>query len=231
MYHSLIISGRNTFTEWGMVPTSRPVVNPPEVKTTYVNLPASNGVLDYSDLLMGTVPYGQREGSWEFALRPGRTWATVYSSIMNYLHGRRHTVILEDDPAFQYSGRLSVNAWKSDPKYSLITIDYNLDPFKQSIVSSDENDWYWDDLFDLTIRYGRFIVEGTKYRNFINEGMEAATPTFVCSSAMSVLFNGETYGLVAGANYNANLALQPGDNIMRFSGNGSVVVSYREVSL
>ena len=231
MYHSLIISGRNTFTEWGMVPTSRPVINPPEVKTTYVNLPASNGILDYSDLLLGSVPFGQREGSWEFALRPGRTWATVYSSIMNYLHGRRHTVVLEDDPAFQYSGRLSVNAWKSDPKYSLITIDYNLDPFKQSIVSSDENDWYWDDLFDMTIRYGRFVVDGTKYRNFINEGMEAATPTFVCSSAMSVLFNGETYGLVAGSNYNANLALQPGDNIMRFSGNGSVVVSYREVSL
>lgn len=231
MYHSLIISGRNTFTEWGMVPTSRPVVNPPKVKTTYVNLPASNGVLDYSDLLMGSVPYGQREGSWEFALRPGRTWASVYSSIMNCLHGRRHTVVLEDDPAFQYSGRLSVNAWKSDPKYSLITIDYNLDPFKQSIVSSDENDWLWDDLFDLTIRYGRFIVEGTKYRNFINEGMEAATPTFVCSSAMSVQFNGETYGLVAGTNYNASLALRPGDNIMRFSGSGSVVVSYREVSL
>ena len=231
MYHSLIISGRNTFTEWGMVPTSRPVINPPEVKTTYVNLPASNGILDYSDLLLGSVPFGQREGSWEFALRPGRTWATVYSSIMNYLHGRRHTVVLEDDPAFQYSGRLSVNAWKSDPKYSLITIDYNLDPFKQSIVSSDENDWFWDDLFDMTIRYGRFVVDGTKYRNFINEGMEAATPTFVCSSAMSVLFNGETYGLVAGSNYNANLALQPGDNIMRFSGNGSVVVSYREVSL
>lgn len=231
MYHSIIISGRNTFTEWGMVPTSRPVVSPPEVKTTYVNLPASNGILDYSDLLMGSVPFGQREGSWEFALRPGRTWASVYSSIMNYLHGRRHTVILEDDPAFQYSGRLSVNAWKSDPKYSLITIDYNLDPFKQSIVSSEENDWYWDDLFDITIRYGRFIVEGTKYRNFIYEGLGSTTPTFTCSAPMSVLFNGQTYGLVAGENYNANLALQPGDNIMCFSGNGSVVVSYREVSL
>ena len=231
MYHSLIISGRNTFTEWGMVPTSRPVINPPEVKTTYVNLPASHGILDYSDLLIGTVPYGQREGSWEFALRPGRTWATVYSSIMNYLHGRRHTVVLEDDPAFQYSGRLSVNAWKSDPKYSLITIDYNLDPFKQSTVSSDENDWLWNDLFDLTIRYGRFIVEGTKYRNFINEGMESPTPTFICSAPMTVLYRGNTYQLVAGTNYNASLALQPGDNIMRFSGNGSVVVSYREVSL
>ena len=231
MYHSIIISGRNTYEEWGMVPTSRPVINPPEVKTTYVDLPASNGVLDYSDLLLGTVPFGQREGSWEFALRPGKAWATVYSSVMNYLHGRRHTVVLEDDPAFQYSGRLSVNAWKSDQKYSLITIDYNLEPFKQSIVSSDENDWLWNDLFDHTIRYGRFVVEGTKYRNFINEGMEAATPTFECSSEISVLFGGETYRLVAGINYNSNLSLQPGDNIMLFIGNGSVKASYREVSL
>jgi len=34
-----------------------------------------------------------------------------------------------------------------------------------------------------------------------------------------------------GQNYNANLALQPGDNIMVFKGNGSVHVSYREASL
>ena len=231
MYHSIIISGKNTYEAWGLVPTSRPVINPPEVKTTYVDLPASNGILDYSDLLMGAVPYGQREGSWEFALRPGRKWASMYSSIMNYLHGRRHKVILEDDPAFQYSGRLSVNAWKSDPQYSLLTIDYNLDPFKQSVISSDEKDWLWNDLFTCTIRYGSFYVDSSKYRNFINEGMETATPTFECSSAMSVLYGGTLYGLAAGENYNANLALQPGDNIMLFLGNGTVKVSYREVSL
>ena len=231
MYHSLIISGRNTYTEWGLVPTSRPVVNPPEVKTTYVDLPASNGVLDYSDLLMGSVPYGQREGSWEFVLRARKNWATVYSSIMNFLHGSRHTVVLEDDPAFQYTGRLSVNAWKSDPNYSLITIDYNLDPFKQSITSSDGHDWLWDDAFTQTIRYGTFTVDGTKYRNFVNEGMDPSVPTFVCTAPMTVTFGETTYGLVAGSNYNANLTLQPGDNIMVFAGNGDVTVTYREVSL
>ncbi len=231
MYHSIIISGRNTFEEWGMVPTSRPVIDPPKVKTTYVDLPATNGVLDYSDLLTGVVPYGRREGSWEFALKPGQTWATVYSSIMNYLHGTKHTVILEDDPAFLYTGRLTVNKWKSDPGYSRITIDYSLEPFKESVASSDETDWLWDDLFDITIRYGTFAVAGTKYRNFINEGMDPATPTFTCTAAMSVEFGGQTYGLVPGVNVNANLALQPGDNIMMFRGSGDVTVRYREVSL
>lgn len=231
MYHSLIISGKNTFTEWGVVPTSRPVVNPPEVKTTYIDLPASNGVLDYSDLLLGTIPYNQRKGSWEFAVRPGYSWPTVYSSIMNYLHGQKHTVILEDDPYYQYTGRLSVNKWKSDENYSLITIDYDLDPFKQRTTSSDDADWLWNDLFNLTIHYGNFSVKGTKYRNFINEGIKVSTPTIECSAAMSVLFGGEIYNLVTGKNYNMNLSFQPGDNIMKFTGTGTVAVSYREVSL
>ena len=231
MYHSLIISGRNTFTEWGLIPTSRPVVNPPEVKTTYIDLPASDGVLDYSDLLLGCVPFGQRTGSWQFALRPGRNRALVYSSLMNFLHGVRHSVILEDDPAYLYSGRLALQEWKSDQMHSLITISYNLDPFKQSVEASDDADWLWDDAFTLTIRYGTFTVSGQKYRNFVNLGEGAVTPTFVCTAPMDVERNGTTYSLMPGRNYNANLSLQPGDNIMLFRGNGDVSVRYREASL
>ena len=138
MHHSIIISGKNTYTEWGIVPTSRPHIVPPEVKTSDVDLPSSHGVLDYTDLLLAETPYGQRKGSWEFVLKPGNRWADVYSSIMNYLHGTRHTVILEDDPDFLYTGRLQVNDWKSEERYSTITIDYNLDPFKYSVEASDD---------------------------------------------------------------------------------------------
>lgn len=231
MYHSLIISGKNTFSEWGMVPTSRPVVNPPAVKTTYVDLPASHGVLDYTTFLLGEPPLGQREGSWEFVLRPGASWTYVYESVMNYLHGVRHTVILEDDPFYQYVGRLEVNRWKSDSQYSLITIGYNLDPFKYNVTSSEETDWMWNDLFADVIRYGRFTVSGTKYRNFVNEGVLPTIPTFTCQNPMTVEYGGNTFNLVRGKNYNANLVLQSGDNIMLFMGNGDVTVGYREVSL
>ena len=231
MYHSIIISGKNTYDEWGLVPMSPPVIEPPEVKTTYVDLPASHGVLDYTSLLLAETPYGQREGSWDFYVKAGASWASVYSNLMNYLHGEKHTVILEDDPHFMYTGRLFVDDWKSDKNYSRITIRYNLDPFKYSVVNSEESDWLWNDLFAEVIRYGRFTVSGSKYRNFINEGMKVTIPTFTCQNAMSVEFGGVTYTLMPGKNYNANLALEPGDNIMKFTGNGDVVVSYREVSL
>ena len=231
MYHSLIISGRNTYTEWGLIPTSRPVVDPPQVKTTCVDLPASHGVLDYTSLLLAEVPYGQRKGSWEFMLRTGADWPSVYSSLLNYLHGERHTVVHEDDPAFQYVGRLSVNAWKTEPAFSHVTIDYDLDPFKYSVHASDETDWLWDDLFVDVIRYGTFTVSGTKYRTLVNEGSKSAIPTFTCSAPMTVDSGGSTFSLVAGKNYNANLALPPGGSEMVFHGNGDVTVSYREASL
>ena len=231
MYHSIIISGKNTYDEWGLVPMSRPLISPPAVKTTYVDLPASHGVLDYTSLLLAETPYGQREGSWEFYLKAGRSWASVYSNLMNYLHGERHTVILEDDPNFQYVGRLFVNSWKSDKNYSTITIGYNLDPFKYSVNGTEDADWLWNDLFAELIQYGTFHVSGTKYRNFINQGLRTAIPTFMLTSAMTVEFNGHTYNLMKGKNYNANLALEPGDNVMKFTGNGDVQVSYREVSL
>jgi hypothetical protein len=210
---------------------SRPVVDPPEVKTTYVDLPASHGVLDYTSLLLGETPYGQREGYWEFYVRPGHSWASVYSNLMNYLHGVRHTVILEDDPGFQYVGRLFVDEWRSERNYSKITIRYNLDPFKYSTEAGGDRDWQWNDLFSNIIKYGRFTVDGSKYRNFINEGSKGAIPTLVCQNAMTVEFNDETYSLVKGRNYNANLVFEPGDNYMCFTGNGDVTVSYREVSL
>ena len=231
MFHSIIISGKDTYREWGLVPTSRPLVNPPTVKTTYVDLPASDGGLDYTDILLGRPPYGYREGSWEFVLKGKKNWQETFSSIMNYLHGVEHTIVLEDDPSFYYTGRLTVNSWKSDKAYSIITIDYCLDPFRKSLKESDEEDWLWNDLFQKTIRYGTFRVEGQKYRNLIYEGIRPTVPVITCSAPMTVEYNGSSFGLVAGENTNRNLALSQGDNIMLFKGDGIVTVKYREVSL
>lgn len=136
-YHSIIISGKNTYGEWAMYPTSRPHIAPAEVKTSYVDVPGADGGLDYTDLLTGEPRYGYRKGSWEFMLIPGTNWPNVYRSLVNFLHGRQHTVVLEDDPSWEYQGRLTVNSWKSEQHNSLIVIDYVLSPSPINI--EDEN--------------------------------------------------------------------------------------------
>jgi len=229
VYHSIIISGKNTYDEWQMVPTSRPLVNPPEVKTTYLDNPGGNGSLDYTDSLTGTVLYGQRTGSWEFWLKPEAEWANVYSSLLNYLHGIKHTVILEDDPDFMYIGRLQINNWKSDPHNSLLTIDYNLDPFKE--VASEHEDWKWDEYYNRTIKYQTFRVFGEKYITFVNDGSGPIVPTFNCSENVQVIYKEQTYNLMKGFNSNKNLSLDIGSNVMKFIGNADIYIRYQEVSL
>lgn len=212
-----------------MIPTSRPLVNPPEVKTTYLDNPGGNGSLDYTDSLTGTVLYGQRTGSWEFWLKPEAEWANVYSSLLNYLHGIKHTIILEDDPGFIYAGRLTVNAWKSDQHNSLLILDYNLDPFK--MTANEGEDWLWDDYFNKTIHYKTFKVYGDKYITFVNNGANPIVPTITCSETTQVIFNGQTYTLMKGLNSNKNLSLAPGNNVMQFIGESTIHIRYQEVSL
>ena len=144
MYHSLIISGKNTYTEWGLIPTERPIVSPPPLKTSFVELPGSSESIDYSDSLSGRVAYGQRTGSWTFYFdsewsggssasfikkkREGKLWAVVYNSLINFVHGKTHIIVLEDTPNVTYTGRLTVSNWSSNNKFSQVTISYSIDP-------------------------------------------------------------------------------------------------------
>ena len=63
-------------------------------------------------------------------------WHEAYSTIMDYLHGKKKRAILEDDPDYYYEGRFTVNNWKSDKDYSTISVDYDLFPFKRKIQNA-----------------------------------------------------------------------------------------------
>ncbi len=55
MYHSLIINvGDNyidTWDDWKLIPSSRPVIAPPIERTKFVTVPGRDGALDYSRTL------------------------------------------------------------------------------------------------------------------------------------------------------------------------------------
>ena len=164
MYHSIKLypistetqeefynSGVNTWDQFHIVPTSRPFVAAPELKSNEVDVPGSDGSIDLTEAPQGRSTYQNRTGSWEFIImndfcQPISThmeWYTAYSNIMDYLHGRRFRVVLEDDAAYFYEGRLTVSDYVSENNYSKITIDYNLAPFKWSIMKTGD-DWLWD---------------------------------------------------------------------------------------
>ena len=68
MYHSITFGDKNTWDNWHIVPTSRPVFNPPKQKTKFLEIEGGNSLIDLSEALTGYPLYDNREGSFEFVV-------------------------------------------------------------------------------------------------------------------------------------------------------------------
>lgn len=246
MYHSLTFGNKNTWDNWHIVPESRPVINLPEPKTSYVDIPGMDGSLDYTEALSGRVKYGQRQGSWTFYVMNDygeknyeyEAWYQLYAAITDCLHGKNLLVWSEDDPDYVFSGRFSVE-WASPKDWSKVTITYILDPYKYkgyvdengNVIRDTENstsglDWKWDELFDLTIKYGKFEVTDEKWRTLYNDTDHDIEIYMELQTKMTIEFNGETKEFGPGIYRDSGIILTPGENKMRFIGTGQVLIDY-----
>ena len=135
MYHSLIINVGDryidTWDDWRLIPSSRPVIAAPIERTKFVTVPGRDGALDYSRTPANKPVYDNRTGKIEFYLENdyvGWDWETAYTTICETLKGQRVRFALEDNPSHYYSGLLWVNQFKSDKGHSKITLEYNVHP-------------------------------------------------------------------------------------------------------
>lgn len=132
MYHSVTFGSKNSYSDWHLVPDSRPVITMPEQKKEVVDVPGSNGVLDMSMALTKYPIFNRRSGSLKFhVLNDYSNWKDLYEEIAFYLHGRKLNMWLEDDSSYYYSGYYNV-LWTSnnDGTWSDIEIGYDLEPYK-----------------------------------------------------------------------------------------------------
>lgn len=229
MYHSITIGDKNTWDDWHLIPKSRPVINPPPVKTHFVDVPGGDGILDLSTALTGRTLFGNRTGSLEFYVENGfRDWSIMYSEVMRCIHGKKLKAILEDDPAYYYEGRFSVSEWRSEAQRSTIVIDYDLFPYKKEVHATDE-DWIWDTFnFETGVirNYRNLTVSGTL--DVILTGYEWPSVPVITTSAngMSVDFGGKNYPLTAGNNVISGIIIQNGENTLKFHGSGTITIKY-----
>lgn len=223
---------KHTWRDWRIVPTSRPVFKPPNVKKFEIEIPGADGLLDMTESLTREVHYNNRTGSLEFQVENKWSWHNVYSDIMDFLHGQQMKAVLDDEPVFYYIGRFSVNDWKSDQMNSKIVIDYSVEPYKLEMFSSME-DWEWDTFnFETGIirEYKELRVDESL--SFVIEGRrKSVIPSFTVvsddGSGLKVTFNGTTYDLPDGTTRVVNIVTKAGANTLVFTGNGTVSIDYR----
>jgi len=149
----------HTWEDLHLIPQTAPSIDPPPLKTNTIDIPGANGFIDMTEVLVGRPLYENRTGSIDFyidstadeycgkftdsdQLGPYR-WDYAYDKILNTLHGFKKKVILSDARSYYYEGRVSVNSYKSDKLTGIITLDYDLEPFKASVFSMTEP-WLWD---------------------------------------------------------------------------------------
>lgn len=256
--HAIIFAMRNesdtdytnefyhTWTTWHMAPKSRPYVEAPKVKEEYVDVPAADGSLDYTDILTGKPRYANRTGSWEFIIDNGYSqWYEVYSDILMKLHGKKFDrIILEDDMDHYWRGRLSVTGNFSPRDYNSITINYNLEPYKYALDVTAPRWWKWGELFSNLLIYGPFTLNGVKARNLYNDtGDDVKANVNTTYTIRMYPYDGsltmqdqmlsesfefhpdiwDNYTLTPGDNI---VTLKPGNNFFFFVGNASVTVTY-----
>ena len=147
------LRGVNTWEDWHLIPSSRPVISSPSVSSKYIEIPGRNANIDFSEYLCGRPVYGNRTGSFEFYVdNDHEYWETIRSNIINYLHGQKLFISLEDDPRFYWEGRFSMDSWKSEASYSRVVISYNLNPYKTALADAGTERMLWD-IFNFEVDY------------------------------------------------------------------------------
>lgn len=233
----------NTWDNWHLIPTSRPVFNPPTIKSIFIDIPGSDGILDLTESLNGFVTYNNREGQFEFIVANDyrRSWATGYSEFMNWLQGRRIRVVLDDDRSFFYEGRLWINEWRSnnDGTWSNVVINYNVGPYKSDIISSID-DWLWDPFnFETGIiwKLKDLPIKGQVTVNIHNRSRRVIPTYHVKSSSgtkdWTFAMNGNNISQsVSTADIkDPLLQLEPGLNVLTVTGDGTLSIEFRGGSL
>ena len=115
------------------------VIGTPSPKTEFIEIPGSDGVLDFTEFFDG-IKYNNRKLSFEFStMVPQSEFMSLFSTVQNALHGQKLTIILDDDPEWYYIGRISVSEWKADKIIGKLTIDCDCEPYKYRMVSQAVN--------------------------------------------------------------------------------------------
>lgn len=135
--NGVTIGGKHTFHTFGLLLESKPTISPPEPKTKLVQIPGTDGVIDLSESLTGSIAYQLRTITIQAFLPCRREdWDWKYSQILNHMHGKRMRIIFDEDPEWYYIGRVTVQEMKPEKVCAYITITAEVEPYKHRLQGS-----------------------------------------------------------------------------------------------
>lgn len=203
----------------------------PEPQTTYLQVPGRNGAIDLTEV-NGSVCYNNGSLVLNFVNREKtmQEWHKLVNLLTTKIHGQECKIILDSEPDYYYIGRCTISTVKDNQVSSSLTITANCEPYKYETQSRGEP-WLWDtfsfvDGVIIQSEYCNVKVDGTYKLSVSHNGGMPVTPIFICSTDMTVNFNGVDYSLKAGSNKIYDIIIDK-DTTLIFSGTGTLTIEYR----
>lgn len=131
----LIVNGVDLAVRYNMVLLDGYTLSPPEPKTTTVEIPGRDGVLDLTESLIGDVTYGNRSMTFTFLIVDLEQFEVVKTKVSNALHGRKFNFEMTMDPGYTYTGRFKINSYTHTATWShgicgYIEVEIDAEPYK-----------------------------------------------------------------------------------------------------
>lgn len=229
---SITFDNVNTWEDWGLISSGRPVFSLPTLKPKYVDVPGTDGQLDLTEVFTGS-KFGNRTGSFTFIISE-RTlpWEELYHAIQSHLHGKEIRAVLADDPEWYYEGRFTLNQFKSSEAFGVVVIDYTCQSVKQEILYANE-DWLWDSFdFNNHTVADHFNLEVDGSRDITIYTSSSSTPfIFTTTSPMAVLYKGTSYPLPKGTTEVKEITRDSVPVNFIVYGDGLITINYRGRSM
>lgn len=214
MLNDVIFDKKSAYDEWNIVLTKHDIPLPAP-KTSTVDIKGADGLLDLSEVLTGDILYNNRTLKLTFEMMDDRDYFELITNISNFLHGRVVTVRLTKDSDFYYTGRASINQWECIKRKGVIVITVDCEPYKYALYE--------------TVR--TITVNNQTKTISLPNSRKRVSPIIDATGTVTLTFGGVKYDLAKGKQQLINFSLIEGDNVVKISGNGTVIITYRQGAL
>lgn len=131
----LIVNGVDLAVRYNMVLLDGYTLSPPEPKTTTVEVPGRDGVLDLTESLIGDVTYNNRSMTFTFLIVDLEQFEVVKTQVSNALHGRKFNFEMSMDPGYTYTGRFKITSYTHTSTWNhgicgYIEVEIDAEPYK-----------------------------------------------------------------------------------------------------
>ncbi len=203
----------HTYNDFSLILSAKKI-GVPQPKTELLEVPGADELIDFTEFF-GDVKFDNRKLEFEFTtLVPQSKFMTLFSRIQNALNGKRMKIVLDEEPDFYYSGRVSVKEWLADKNIGKITIECDCDPYKLKK--------------DKTIVSNIVSVEKTVILSNLRKHV---VPIFKSSAEIRIEFKGNSYSMSAGEARFPAIVLKEGETELKLKGNSNVTIEYQEGGL